>query len=87
MQPPASVLVLSCAPVWACPGSLLKTINQSTTPHPPPHFSQLLVLIEEETKKKAQVVKRRYAGPMVRWKSRRVGECEAVSSMQRRLPA
>lgn len=43
--------------------------------HPP----QLLVLIEEETKKKAQVVKRRYAGPMVRWKSRRIGECEAVS--------
>jgi vacuolar protein sorting-associated protein 72 len=37
---------------------------------------ELLVLIEEETKKKAQVSKRRYAGPMVRWKSRRVGDAE-----------
>ncbi|KAL4448293.1 hypothetical protein ABPG75_005512 [Micractinium tetrahymenae] len=40
---------------------------------------ELLVLIEEETKKKAQVVKRRYAGPMVRWKSRRLGDREATT--------
>jgi hypothetical protein len=44
---------------------------------------QLLVAIEEETKKKAEVRKRRYAGPMVRWKSRRVGDAEMVSAWWR----
>lgn len=29
-----------------------------------------------------QVHKRRYAGPMVRWKSRRVGDAEMVSELQ-----
>lgn len=58
-------------------------LAQQPHPHPATHPLQLLVLIEEETKKKAQVVKRRYAGPMVRWKSRRIGECEAVSCRPR----
>lgn len=39
----------------------------------------MLVAMEEETKKRAQVHKKRYAGPMVRWKSRKVGEEEMVS--------
>jgi hypothetical protein len=41
---------------------------------------QALEAIEEETKRRAQVQKRRYAGPMVRWKSRRLGDEEVVSA-------
>lgn len=50
--------------------------------HPPtsPAATQYLVMVEEEARKKAAVHKRRYAGPMVRWKSRRVGDEEVVSA-------
>ncbi|PSC70422.1 SWR1 complex subunit 2-like [Micractinium conductrix] len=40
---------------------------------------QLLEAIELEHRQRANVVKRRYAGPMVRWKSRRVGDTEVTT--------
>ena len=50
------------------------------SPSPSRPALQLLVALEEESRKKAAVHKRRYAGPMVRWKSQRVGDAERVSA-------